>query len=161
MTVSGTNEKKDRAYIDFTINGETSNLTLSFTKLVSVQKIMVMLYNKGEIEMQRINEKYQYKTTPISNSEAIISGENYRFTVLTDRLMRLEYSHDEKFEDRATQTVVNRKFEVPEFSVTERNGSIKICTESMELTYHGGEFSKNSLSAKFAGANGGSQYVCY
>ena len=116
MTVSGTNEKKDRAYIDFTINGETSNLTLSFTKLVSVQKIMVMLYNKGEIEMQRINEKYQYKTTPISNSEAIISGENYRFTVLTDRLMRLEYSHDEKFEDRATQTVVNRKFEVPEFS---------------------------------------------
>ena len=107
MTVSGTNEKKDRAYIDFTINGETSNLTLSFTKLVSVQKIMVMLYNKGEIEMQRINEKYQYKTTPISNSEAIISGENYRFTVLTDRLMRLEYSHDEKFEDRATQTVVN------------------------------------------------------
>ena len=56
--------------------------------------------------------------------------------------MRLEYSHDEKFEDRATQTVVNRKFEVPEFSVTERNGSIKICTESMELTYHGGEFSK-------------------
>ncbi len=161
MTVSGTNEKKDRAYIDFTINGETSNLTLSFTKLVSVQKIMVMLYNKGEIEMQRINEKYQYKTTPISNSEAIISGENYRFTVLTDRLMRLEYSHDEKFEDRATQTVVNRKFEVPEFSVTERNGSIKICTESMELTYHGGEFSKNSLSAKFAGANGGSQYVWY
>lgn len=73
VTVSGTNEKKDRAYIDFTINGETSNLTLSFTKLVSVQKIMVMLYNKGEIEMQRINEKYQYKTTPISNSEAIIS----------------------------------------------------------------------------------------
>ena len=31
----------------------------------------------------------------------------------------------------------------------------------MELTYHGGEFSKNSLSAKFAGANGGSQYVWY
>lgn len=108
--------------------------------------------------MGRISEQYKYKTTPVSDVKAVVQGGNYRFTVLTDRLMRLEYSKDGKFEDRATQTVVNRNFEAPEFSVTERNGSIKILTECMELTYHGGEFTQNSLSARFAGNNGDTRY---
>lgn len=111
--------------------------------------------------MGRISEKYRYKTTPKSKSEAIVSGENYRFTVLTDRLMRLEYSKDGKFENRATQTVVNRDFDVPKFSVTEKNGSLKIRTERMELTYHGGEFSKNSLLARCVGDNGKTAFVWY
>ena len=104
--------------------------------------------------MKRISEKYIYKTAPVSRNKAIVSGENYRFTVLTDRLIRIEYSKDGKFEDRATQTVVNRDFDVPVFSVTEQNGNITIRTECMELIYHGGKFSKYSLSARFFGKNG-------
>lgn len=39
-----------------------------------------------------------------------IQGETYRFTLLTDRLIRLEYAQDGRFEDRQTQLVQNRIF---------------------------------------------------
>lgn len=42
VTVSGTNGKMDRAYIDFTTNSEKGSIVLSFLKLASVQKITVM-----------------------------------------------------------------------------------------------------------------------
>ena len=48
----------------------------------------------------------------------MICGSDYRITVLTDRLIRLEYQKDGLFEDRLTSTVVNRVFpEVPVFTV--------------------------------------------
>ncbi len=44
----------------------------------------------------------------------MITGENYRITVLTDRLIRLEYSEDNTFEDRKSFAVVSRDLgEVP------------------------------------------------
>ena len=99
--------------------------------------------------MGRISKKYIYETTPLCRSQAVIKGDNYRFTVLTGRLIRMEYNEKGIFEDRATQTVINRDFDVPEFKVTRRNGTVKILTDAMEITYHGGAFSKNSLSARF------------
>lgn len=42
---------------------------------------------------------------------------NARFTVLTPEMIRIEYSEDGKFEDKATFAVVNRNLEVPEFRV--------------------------------------------
>lgn len=42
VTVSGTNGKMNRAYIDFTTNSEKGSIALSFPKLASVQKITVM-----------------------------------------------------------------------------------------------------------------------
>ena len=53
----------------------------------------------------------------------------------------MEYNEKGIFEDRATQTVINRDFDVPEFKVTRRNGTVKILTDAMEITYHGGAFS--------------------
>lgn len=47
---------------------------------------------------------------PAADSRNIIQGENYRITMLTEGLVRLEYSEDGIFEDRATQTVINRDF---------------------------------------------------
>lgn len=102
--------------------------------------------------MGRINSKYIYKTTPQCRPEAIVAGDKYRFTVLTDRLIRMEYSESGVFEDRATQTVINRVTDTPEFRVRESSGTLKISTAGMELTYHGGTFTKNSLSAKFTGS---------
>ena len=90
--------------------------------------------------MGRINSKYIYKTTPQCRPEAIVAGDKYRFTVLTDRLIRMEYSESGVFEDRATQTVINRVTDTPEFRVRESSGTLKISTAGMELTYHGGTF---------------------
>ena len=44
---------------------------------------------------------------------AIVQGENYRFTVLTPSMIRMEYSDKGIFVDQKTQMVVNREFTVP------------------------------------------------
>ncbi len=98
---------------------------------------------------------------PTADKKAVIKGDKYRFTVLTDRLLRIEYSKSGNFEDRKTQSVVNRLFPVPDFKVTDKNGTIKIETDYITLTYLGGEFSRNSLNVKFSGKYGKYMSVWY
>ena len=86
--------------------------------------------------------------TPKADERAIVKGDKYRFTVLTDRMIRIEYNENGIFEDRATQVVINRLFDVPEFSVFEDDEKVKITTNIIELTYYKGrEFSSNSIFA--------------
>ncbi|WAA12105.1 glycoside hydrolase family 31 protein [Fervidibacillus halotolerans] len=82
---------------------------------------------------------------PKAMKKAIIKGKNYRFTVLTEKLIRLEYSEHGTFEDRATQTVINRKFPLPKFEVVERQDQLEIITDHFHLYYTYGPFSKHSL----------------
>ena len=93
-------------------------------------------------------------TNPIANKNAVIRGDKYRFTVLTDRLLRLEYDEDGIFEDRATQCVVNRDFPVPEFSVKEKDGVLTIETNCLRLEYRGGKFTRNTLNITYCGRMG-------
>lgn len=100
--------------------------------------------------MGRISEKYKYETTPGTNEKAMVCGDKYRFTVLTNRLIRIEYNENGMFEDRATQTVVNRNFNVPEFKVKNDGDTLKISTDTIVLTYClGRKFTANSLYIKF------------
>ena len=101
--------------------------------------------------MGRINKDYIFPATPVADENAIVRGEHFRFTVLTNRLIRIEYSKSGEFEDRATQAVINRKFDVPEYTVQNNDGVLKIITDSMSIKYYGGEFSENTLSAHFEG----------
>ena len=101
----------------------------------------------------RINEKYRYHTTPCANEKAIVCGEKYRFTILTSKLIRIEYNENSIFEDRATQTVINRNFPVPDFSVENIDDTLIIKTKDVELTYYGGEFTQNSLKCRYLGEN--------
>lgn len=104
----------------------------------------------------KLNKLYQYKTTPIAAKEAIVAGEKYRFTILTSRLIRIEYSETGCFEDRATQTVINREFDVPKFDVQESNGILTIITEHIELTYDMEKpFMSTSLKVCYTGKNSG------
>jgi len=75
------------------------------------------------------------KSNLVSNKESYILGNKYRFTVLSPRLIRLEYSSDGIFEDRATSLVVNRKFPKTEFFVTESDTLIQVSTSVFTLTY--------------------------
>ena len=93
-------------------------------------------------------------TNPIANKNAVIRGDKYRFTVLTDRLLRLEYDEDGIFEDRATQCVVNRDFPVPEFTVSEKDGVLTIETDCLRLEYRGGKFTRNTLNIAYCGYMG-------
>ena len=65
---------------------------------------------------------------------AIVQGENYRFTVLTPSMIRMEYSEKGVFVDKKTQMVVNRTFDVPEYTVNEKNGELIIETDKQDLS---------------------------
>lgn len=87
---------------------------------------------------------------PIAREEAVIVQGHARFTVLTDRLIRMEWSQDGVFEDRATLGVVNRRLEVPRFTKRQTKKLLRIETESLSLTYRGdGPFNPENLSVSF------------
>ena len=70
-----------------------------------------------------------------SNSAAILKGQKYRITVLTERLLRLEYSPDGKFVDEKTELAINRNFPVPQFKVQQDGQFLQISTDYFILTY--------------------------
>lgn len=72
---------------------------------------------------------------PIADSAAVITSGNMRFTVLTPQMIRIQYSSQKKFEDRATFGVVNRKLPVPQFTTKTENGYLYITTEALTLRY--------------------------
>lgn len=67
--------------------------------------------------------------------EAIIQGDKYRFTVLTERLIRLEYSEVGNFNDLQTDMVCYRNFDVPKYEVKEINNELQITTSYFTLYY--------------------------
>ncbi len=71
----------------------------------------------------------------VANSANVISGEKYRFSFLTDRLVRLEYSPNGVFEDRASQNVIFRNFGKVEFSVNQSETLLQIETKYFTLLY--------------------------
>ncbi len=58
---------------------------------------------------------------------------NVRVTVLTDRLLRVEYAHDGVFEDRPTLAVVNRRFPSTPFDVRVDGSALTVDTGAIEL----------------------------
>ena len=75
---------------------------------------------------------------PVASKQATVTAGNARFTVLTPRMVRVEYSDKGIFEDQATFTVVNRKLPVPHFDVAETDSTLDIRTDSMRLHYRKG-----------------------
>ncbi|KAJ5819737.1 hypothetical protein N7474_005328 [Penicillium riverlandense] len=98
--------------------------------------------------------RYSFPHTPVANPEAIIGAGKYRFTVLTDGLIRYEWAEDYQFENRASVLAINRRLPVPEFRVKEDEHSLQIITARFHLTYDKREFSPNGLSAVVKGHYG-------
>ena len=98
-----------------------------------------------------MEELYRIKTEGHAEDAAIIQGEKYRFTVLTEEMIRLEYCEDGKFEDRATQCVIDRKFKVPEYQVIDNEESLEIITDKIHLVYNKQKFTDYGLSVQVRG----------
>ena len=87
---------------------------------------------------------------PVANPDACVVAGNARFTVLTDRLVRMEWSENGVFEDNATLAVINRNLPVPEFRVTRDGDAVRIRTSALTLDYSGeGRFDESNLSVSF------------
>ena len=50
-----------------------------------------------------IPHHFRSKTAPVAHPDAVITFATMRITVLTERLLRLEYAADGQFEDRTSQ----------------------------------------------------------
>ena len=70
-----------------------------------------------------------------AQEKAIIKGKFYRITILTDRLVRFEYSKNGVFEDRPTQLVFNRFFDVPAITLKEDNTYLELTTKYFKIEY--------------------------
>lgn len=71
----------------------------------------------------------------LANPESVFKGEKYRITVLTERLLRLEYNPNGVFEDSPTQLVWYRNFEKPDIQVEENKFNLKITSKYFTLEY--------------------------
>ncbi|HRU84604.1 MAG TPA: glycoside hydrolase family 31 protein [Eubacteriales bacterium] len=69
--------------------------------------------------------------------ENVITGQGFRVTVLTDRLIRLETGKTEFFTDAPTQKIWYRDLGAVAFEVKKSGGGLFIKTQSVEFLYNG------------------------
>ena len=74
-------------------------------------------------------------TSPIASPEATVQVGSARFTLLTDRLIRCELAKDGRFNDAATQKVLNRQFPVIPFQYEEVDGVFTLTTPALTLRF--------------------------
>ncbi len=86
--------------------------------------------------MYELGEQFKFdlnKST--ANKECIFQGQKYRITILTERLIRLEYSESGKFLDNPTELIWYRNFPKPMFTVEQTDKILNIKTKYFELNY--------------------------
>ncbi|NEG70284.1 alpha-glucosidase [Bifidobacterium sp. BRDM6] len=88
------------------------------------------------------------------NPQCTVTGEHWRIGVLTDSLVRLEWSADGTFEDRCSQLAIDRDFGPVRFDVTRRGNGIVLTTEHLRLQYDGERFSPGGLQLTVIGMDG-------
>ena len=92
-----------------------------------------------------------YDPTPNPKSVVVDSSGTARFTVLTERLIRMQQrgARAQTFEDRSTLAFLNRNLPPPEFTTSESGGILTITTLAVSLRYTVGQpFSPATLSVK-------------
>jgi alpha-glucosidase len=85
--------------------------------------------------MDYIDKQFKLDFQAVADPQAIATGPNVRFTVLTPQLIRLEYSATNQFEDRPTLTFWHRQLPVPAYDVKKDDSAIKIYTDALTLSY--------------------------
>jgi hypothetical protein len=80
-------------------------------------------------------DSFPIRFTPKAREDAVVLGPNVRMTILTSRLLRLEYSPTEAFEDRPSQVFWYCQQSVPEFDVRREDDLIEIDTNHLLLHY--------------------------
>ncbi|MGD0841683.1 MAG: TIM-barrel domain-containing protein [Candidatus Acidiferrales bacterium] len=89
---------------------------------------------------------------PVADPRAVVRFGNARFTVLTSRLIRMEWAADGKFEDHASFVFLNRNLPVPKFTFGyEEMGAqqdLTIETDALKLKYTPTALKSGQLAAE-------------
>ena len=96
--------------------------------------------------------RYDFPVKPLANPKSIISGDHWRFTILTAGVIRYEWGPDGSFEDRASTFAINRDLPVPAFQHWEKDGFTNIRTSKFHLIYNKDKaFSASNLLVRVTG----------
>lgn len=85
--------------------------------------------------MYNLGQQFQVGKNAMPNPKSVIKGEKYRITILTERLIRLEYNENGVFENRATEQIFNRNLSLPKYEVMEDARMITVVTDYFKLYY--------------------------
>ncbi len=105
-----------------------------------------MMKFDGEIIMSELNKQLLAKTAGVANQDNIILSNNVRVTVLTERMLRVEFSADGVFTDLPSQSVWFRDFGKVNCTFDVKADSLKVKTDKAEffINNHNGAF-KNAI----------------
>ena len=92
-----------------------------------------------------------FPSRPVADPRAVVQGDTWRITVLTEGLLRLEHAPDGVFEDRASTFALFRELPVPEHRVVDTGTHVEVVTSRLRLTYDKGPFSPSGLSVAVLG----------
>lgn len=95
--------------------------------------------------MKPLQPHFKTGYTGKANPNSIVLGKDYRFTILTSGLIRMEFDANGHFEDRPTQSIVNRDFGDVSYRVIDTEEQLEIVTDRMHLYYNKKGFSPNNL----------------
>lgn len=73
------------------------------------------------------------------DKKAVVQGSNFRISVISERIIRLEYSPQGQFLDKPTQLVKKRNIGLPDFSVRQDANVVEISTKYFALNYIKGQ----------------------
>ncbi|MFA8342688.1 MAG: TIM-barrel domain-containing protein [Rhodothermaceae bacterium] len=78
---------------------------------------------------------------------AVVTDKNVRFTILTPRLIRMEWSEENQFNNSPSFVFINRNLPVPHYSVDNSGNWLEIKTDKLLLRYkrNSGKFSGENL----------------
>ena len=74
-----------------------------------------------------------------SDKKAIVQGANFRISLISERIIRLEYSTSGQFLDRPTQIIKKRNIGLPDFSVRQDANILEVTTKYFALSYIKGQ----------------------
>jgi alpha-glucosidase (family GH31 glycosyl hydrolase) len=94
-----------------------------------------MINTQMSMKPSRVPSHFHITFRPIPDPAAVVLGSHVRFTVLTSRLIRLESSTQDRFEDGPSQVFWYRQQPVPEFEIRRSAVQLEIITEHLHLAY--------------------------
>ena len=80
-----------------------------------------------------LRERFRVHLSPKAKDENVVFWENYRVTVLSDRLFRIERNKERRFRDGATQSVWYRDMPVQDFRFTAEGDRAVLETAACKL----------------------------
>ena len=86
--------------------------------------------------MYQLGKQFEIDYTNIKpNDKSVIQGKKFRITVLTERVVRLEFSESGVFVDRPTQLIINRNTNYSNFKFEQDNSGLRITNKFFVLDY--------------------------